>query len=76
MNKALPFFNGFGIRASLMSLGRRHARHSGENTKFNLCIYDEFINNHWVDDTAGGVLIPRGYHQTSSQNLCADMTYY
>ena len=26
--------------------------------KFDPGIYDEFIYNHWVDATAGGVLIP------------------
>ena len=26
---------------------------------FNIGIYDEFINNHWVHDNASGVLIPR-----------------
>ena len=44
--------------------------------KFNPGIYDEFIYNHWVDATAGGVLIPLGYHQPSSQQFCADMNYH
>ena len=50
-------------------------RSSCVDTKFNPCIYDEFIYNHWVDATAGWVLNPRGYHKPSSQHFCADMNY-
>ena len=34
---------------------------SGVNTDVNPGIYDEFIQNHWVDVTADGVVIARGY---------------
>ena len=44
--------------------------------KNNPDIYAEFIYNHWVDATAGRVLILRGYHQLSSQHFCADMNYH
>ena len=43
---------------------------------FLFWVFDEFICNHWVDATAGGVLIPWGYHQPSSQHFCTDMNYY
>ena len=49
---------------------------SSINIKFNPGIYDEIIYNHWVDATAGGVLIPRWYHQPSSQHFCVDLGYH
>ena len=66
-------FKLFWIRASLVSL-LYTIRASSLNTKFNPGIYDEFIYNHWVDVTAGVVLIPRGYHQLSSQHVLTWIT--